>query len=148
MNNAGKEILYRAARFRGSLCEAKMKSWSGADKVDAELHRLECVALRQLADEKELEKVLDDLKTEWKGFAEIQNKYVDQAPKLKTGPRSGHSSIADRWAFPEKYQDSLIFIRKVFRDAVEADRPDDSAEQSELRRSGQPSRKPKKSEKS
>lgn len=108
------EKLFSLARSRGQLEQAKYRSASGADKIDAVLHAIEAKAFRRLGLGEPLEDVLKSIETEWKSFAIENNRKVDEAPKMKTGPSGGLSSIHYRWAGLDRCDSSIIFVRNMF----------------------------------
>lgn len=103
------------AHFFARLSEAKYRSRCGADLPDAELNRLEARAFRRLAAGEALADVVGGLRREWADFAAQNNRRVNAAPKVARGPMAGHSSIAHRWADPEKVAASVTYIRAACR---------------------------------
>lgn len=109
-----KEKFYSLARSRLALAEAKYRSASGADKIDAVLHDLERLAFIDIVQGKDLETVLRLTDENWRSFCKTKNKEVDEAPKIKTGPSAGLSSIHYKFAYPDKVESSKIFIRNMY----------------------------------
>lgn len=115
ITKARKDQFLEYARHRFQLSEAKYRSASGADRIDAVLHDLEATAFRKLAEGQDLELTLKFVDEQWKKFADAKNKEVAAAPKMKSGPMSGCSSIHYKWANPNKSDSALISIRIIYK---------------------------------
>jgi len=118
VEEAQKEKFFELARRRRGLEQAKYRSWSGADKSDAELHRLEAGAFVKLGQGEPLDAVLGKLENDWKEFASEQNKKVESASKIKRGPMSGSSAAHYKWADPGRVDSSLVFLRNMYKDIM------------------------------
>jgi len=94
--------LTRLIKFEASMSESKYRSASGADKVDAEKHRLICKFWRSLWTESpDVETSYRQLCESWSSFAAEMNRKVEAAPKLSHGGSAGLSSIHYKWANPD-----------------------------------------------
>lgn len=92
-----------------------------ADPVSGEFYRLKANAFGELMEGQSLDIVLMRFKSKWLEFCKEQNQRVAEAPKIKTGPMSGHSSIHHRYAFPGRFDDAAIHIRNAIDFAQRAE---------------------------
>lgn len=84
-----------------------------ADPISGEFYRLKANAFGELMEGQPLDTILNRFQKKWLKFCVEQNQRVDEAPKIKTGPMSGHSSIHHRFAFPGRFDDAAIHIRNA-----------------------------------
>lgn len=129
MNYKMREWLLDLARWYDGRRQAKLDSWSGADKTDAELHRLEALACRRLAQGEEVETVLADLQTSWLAFAEARNQQIEAGVRMTYGPSSGLSACHYMYADPNRGEYSACYIRQRHQDIARRAEPFDTIDQ-------------------
>jgi hypothetical protein len=106
------------ARWYQARYEYCMKSWSGADRPDGELHRREAEACRRLARGEDVETVLSELQKGWEDFADENNRRVEAGFRMKYGPSAGLYAMHYKYADPNRGMYSDCYIRHIYNDAL------------------------------
>ena len=97
------------------------KLFSGTDCAEAPLHGIIAKLWCKLAVGNDLERCLTVADKEWREYAGLQNRKVDSAPKIRSGPSSGQSVLSHRWVSPEAIEVMSVHIRTMYRMIVEED---------------------------
>ena len=95
------------------------KLFSGTDCAEAPLHGIVAKLWCKLAVGNSLDRCLTVADREWREYATVQNRKVDSALKIRSGPSSGHSVLSHRWASPEALESMSVHIRTMYRMIVE-----------------------------
>jgi hypothetical protein len=113
------ELLYRFARDENALGEAGLRSWSGADQADSELHFGASRVYVSVSRGTPLEEAIAKEDARWRAYADEQARKVNAAPRIKRGPSQGQSVIGHRWVNPDGFGIKAIHIRAMVRIAKE-----------------------------
>jgi len=115
MNNAQIEKLYECARQSRALGDAMIRSFSGADQAESELYYGERRVYVAVAQGTDLEAAIEAEDKRWRAYAESQRKKVEEAPRIKSGPYAGASSIHHRWVSPDGFETKARHIRAMVK---------------------------------
>ena len=120
-----REALFVLARDSYALGESMLRSWSGADQADSEMHFCARRVYAFLGDTgpndtwdptcANLETLIAEQDARWRSYAAAQAVKVESAPKIRRGPSAGHSVISHRWVDPEKFTSYAHHIRTMVR---------------------------------
>ncbi len=92
-----------------------MKSFSGSDQVEAELHFGASRVFTAIALGAETEDALAAEDERWRSYAKRMQEKVDRSIKVRSGPYSGQSVIHHRWVSEDAFQLQAVYIRQVLR---------------------------------
>jgi hypothetical protein len=89
------------------------QSWNKKDRAAAYLYRLSQVFYESVANGLDPEEILAYCDMDWRHYAAVENKKVENAPKFKRGPYAGQSARMDSWVYPDKFSDTRIHLRNM-----------------------------------
>ncbi len=107
-------ILFQCMRHEGERADSMIRSFSGADQADSEIHRIARRFYVQIWEGRTFAEASADCERQWREYAAAQKAKVDAAPKIKRGPSRGHSSISHRWVDPDRWASGTNIANLAF----------------------------------
>lgn len=92
-----------------------MRSLSGTDHAEAELYFETSRVYTQIALGQDLEEAISEGDRRWREYANVMQRKVAEAGKLRRGPYSGQSVIHYRWVSLDAFQLEAVHIRQWVR---------------------------------
>ena len=94
-----------------------MKSFSGSDQVEAELHFGASRVFTSIGLGTDMEGAIAAEDERWRAYAKRMQERVARSTRVKSGPYSGQSVIHHRWVSEEAFQWESVYIRQAVRAA-------------------------------